>query len=245
MEAVKQELLNRKTEMENYMRFLEIMEDGSLENHFTNLNYDSVENERFIINRNKLYTTMKASVILMLYTVIESTITTCLKKIHAEIRNNNLFFGNLNEGIQKIILLYYLSIFDKKENMKSEIDSFMNFIHTLQQNKMVFLSYDDICKYYQLYSGNLDTKEIRSVLKKYEIEFDEHISELTDIKNKRNKLAHGINSFETIGRGLSIQRIQILKEKVFLCMDKVIESVEKYLINKRYLNSNNSTNSQL
>ncbi len=57
----------------------------------------------------------------------------------------------------------------------------------------VKLSYEEYTKYKtgNNFAGNLDSKEIRKIAKKYGIEFSEQCSEILTIRDKRNKLAHG------------------------------------------------------
>ena len=57
---------------------------------------------------------------------------------------------------------------------------------------------------------------------------------LLKIKNGRNNLAHGDQSFEEYGRNLAIQDIVSMKVKVFSFLDELIEKVEKYLQEQLY-----------
>lgn len=96
------------------------------------------------------------------------------------------------------------------------------------------LSYNQLCQFYSLYSGNLDSREIISVLKKYGIDFEEKASELKTIKDDRNKLAHGELTFEGVGRNLSLPQLRHMKEKTFRYMESVIDIMNAFIENEGY-----------
>ncbi|URR19196.1 hypothetical protein [Klebsiella quasipneumoniae] len=88
---------------------------------------------------------------------------------------------------------------------------------------------------YQLYSGNLDAREIRKIFAKYDIIISEGIGQnLKTIKKVRNILAHGEQAFEDYGRIIVLASLesQFSDTKEFLM--EVIKSVSKYLDQKQY-----------
>ncbi len=74
-------------------------------------------------------------------------------------------------------------------------------------------------------------------MKKYGVGFEEKISELKTIKDNRNHLAHGELTFEEVGRELSVPQLKNMKEKTFEYMEKVIDSVDAFIKEKRYKKS--------
>lgn len=82
--------------------------------------------------------------------------------------------------------------------------------------------------------SNLDTREIINVLKKYGIVYEERCSELKTIKDYRNKLAHGEDSFEEVGRNLSIPQLEEMFRKTFEYLDKMLDEIERYLSDEKY-----------
>ncbi|MBG6247075.1 MULTISPECIES: hypothetical protein [Symbiopectobacterium] len=97
------------------------------------------------------------------------------------------------------------------------------------------LSYDEMSEVYQLYSGNLDAREIRKIFTKYDIIIAEGIGQnLKTIKDVRNILAHGEQAFEDYGRMIVLTSLEshFANTKDFLT--EVIKSVSKYLDRKQY-----------
>lgn len=97
------------------------------------------------------------------------------------------------------------------------------------------LSYEDMIKYYPLYSGNLDALAIKKIFEKCGFIFEEKTTELQTVKTMRNQLAHGEASFEEVGREISSQQIEKLIEKTFDYLEKATQAVTCYLSNKNYL----------
>ena len=228
METIKSDFSTRKKEIENYINFLNIIEQSEAE--FFKLN-DQLKN----IDKISLQTTLKATSILLLYNLEESILTQCLDKIHLVICAKSIKYDQLNKDIQKLLLSYYLNSINKKNSLMNSIDESFEFVNLITQKKYFDLSYKELLKHYSLYSGNLDNKKIKNVLMKYGVSFNESFSELQDIKNKRNILAHGEESFEEVGRDISIQRIILLKNVTFSCANKIIEQVEHFISNNEYI----------
>ena len=112
------------------------------------------------------------------------------------------------------------------------------FYFLINGKNKIKLTYKSMVKTYQLFSGNLDAREILSVFKnKYGFEFNKNElkeSVLKRIREGRNDLAHGSLSFEEYGRNLTIQDIEAMKDKVFSFLDRLIEKVEIYLTKQLY-----------
>ncbi len=95
MITISNDLIIRKNEADNYIDYLKKIE-----------NLEHPEKESFLsifsdVNILSLTTCAKASIFLILYNTIESTITGCLNKIHSEIIGENLKYCDLNENIKK------------------------------------------------------------------------------------------------------------------------------------------------
>ncbi|MDU4962354.1 MAG: MAE_28990/MAE_18760 family HEPN-like nuclease [Sporomusaceae bacterium] len=225
MKTVKAECEIRKIEIANYINFIDKLEDDEF--------FQKHKNEDKI-DSTSIRTSIKASTILMLYNLVESILTKSLIKLHEVIISKNLKYEDINEAIKSMILIYYHSVMDKTENIHNSIDHIKKLVSFVRGNSAMMLSYNELSKFYTLYSGNLDSKEIISVLQKYGIKFDERASELKTIKDLRNKLAHGEASFEECGRALTIQQISAMKERTFNYIDNMIMSVEEFINQEHY-----------
>lgn len=177
----------------------------------------------------------KSSCILVLYNLIESMFSKLLKHIHDTVLNGSIMYDTLNDNIRKTILMYYESTLSNIGKNHIEIEGIF---YTHRVN----IPYKELMERYKLFSGNLDAKEIREVIKnKYGFiiknERNLNVSELLEIKNGRNKLAHGETSFRdyAIEKNLTIQDIDNLRIKVFDFLDSLIQEFESYLNSQDYL----------
>lgn len=229
MQTIKKELEERKTEIETYIQFLHRLEENESKI------FSSLSDKEQLIDKTSVQTTSKAMMILLLYNLVESMLTKCLCKIHQVICDDSVVLYQLNDSIKRMILTYYASMIYKNGIPVKSSDYIFNLVEIIQKHKKIDVSYMTLSREFPLYSGNLDTRKIKKVLSKYGISFDECVDELQDIKNKRNSLAHGEESFEEVGRDISIQRINVLKERTFYCMEKVIENVEEFIVQQHYM----------
>lgn len=220
MIAITNELNDLKNEIENLLQFEIYLENGNITLP------PSIKNTQ-------LTTSLKSSLMIMLYNAVESTITKCLSRIHQEINSGNMVYSDLTESIQKIYLTYYdrsinKSSEDKIVNWKYELINLFNDIDTIN------IPFETITQSYSLYSGNLDSRIIRQVLSKYGLNTTLQESCLQTIKNDRNSLAHGECSFEEIGRQLSYQQIEAIKEKTMIYLNSIISEINGFITNQLY-----------
>ena len=222
MQSTKNDLEMRKAEVEEVLKFLQYFETD----------FSIPSDADFSVLGVK--TSIKANIVLMLYNAVESTVTSCLKKIHERIRNDSLKYRDLSDQLKKIMAVYYGHSMEKASNMDDEMVIALRFADFVNNLGVFDVSYDELSNKYQLYSGNLDSKEINNVLKKYGIPFNEKCSELQTIKRDRNILAHGEMSFEEIGRDLSIPQLKEMSNRTFNFLNKMIDSVSFFLVNEGY-----------
>jgi hypothetical protein len=226
MRSVEREFEIRKVEIQNCINFIKKMEDDS----FSILNNEA-EN---IVDTTALRTSIKSGIIIMLYNLVESTMTMSLSKIHEALKAREVRFEELNRNLKKMIIVYYSYIFEKKRDIHNSFDHVMELIGHLRGELLLNTTYKDLSEYYPLYSGNLDGKEIKNVLSKYGIEINTRISELQTIKNLRNALAHGEQSFEEVGRGLTLQQLTVCFQRSADYLNEIINEIITYIQEESY-----------
>lgn len=222
MQSIENDLSIRREEVDSVIGYLQHMENGD------------VEYRTEVQGLTTVKTSIKAGIVLMLYNAIESTMTKCLVHLHTVLITKKLAFNHCNDNLKHLVAVYYENAREKSSDNHRKASLALEFYDYIIGNSTFNLSYEEISKFYTLYSGNLDSREIISVLEKYGIKFEERASELKTIKDFRNKLAHGENSFEEIGRELTLQHIGQLKDKTFGCLEKMIDEIKQYIKNEHY-----------
>lgn len=222
MRNVKRELLIRKEETNSLICFVKHLEESFLLETGVEYNVMTVK------------TSMKANIILMLYNAVESTLTKSLEKVHEKIKEQRLNYADLCIEIRKILAVYYGYSMEKSSNANTAMEYVLQLADFINGNICFDISYKELIQKYPMYSGNLDSREIKTVLKRYGIVYDERCSELKTIKDDRNKLAHGEDSFEEIGRNLSIPQLEEMANRTFEYLEKMVKEIECYLDEEKY-----------
>ena len=227
---VKTDFQNRKEEIEDFYKLLEnviekeaklVFSDGTKEH----INVD-------------LTATLKSAAILLLYNLVESTISNAIEKIHEVFSDENLKYKDLNEKIQDKIMRHYFSILRKSEGITEDnrIAELKLMVGIFNFGNPVNLYYQDFVKYKtgSQFSGNLDAKVIKNVVNSYGLTLAKETNELRTIKDKRNKLAHGELSFRETCNNDSMPYMKNLKDKTIEFLEEVIDLIEDYLNNQDY-----------
>ncbi|HHV17388.1 MAG TPA: hypothetical protein GXZ27_00790, partial [Thermoanaerobacterales bacterium] len=89
-------------------------------------------------------------------------------------------------------------------------------------------------------AGNLDSKIIRSICKNHGIKFSlsseaKGGNKLYTVKNKRNNLAHGSQSFSECGGEYTLNDLNEIKNQTYIFLSDILSSMEDYYNNKLYL----------
>ncbi|WP_296028669.1 MAE_28990/MAE_18760 family HEPN-like nuclease [uncultured Treponema sp.] len=171
----------------------------------------------------------KASIVLMIYNMIEGVITVILGEFFSFLIDNNICIDEQSVELKNTILQYYLIDMQKKSNKESLI-LLSNF---RSAKKIQIPQYVEFSKKINLYSGNLDAAEIRSLSKKFNVVYSGSQTDknLLYIKNIRNKLAHGELKYSEACRDKTEEEIKSYSEIAYSYLLRVIKAFEnKYNI---------------
>lgn len=221
---------SRCSEVERYISFLSIIE----ENKATAVaRYDSSTETTVIVNdaiNRELIKTMRANGYLLLYNLVESTMTNAIDAIHQSLKSDeNCCFDDLSTDFKRIIL----------ENFKkttSNANSILDGDHPIHRSILDF-GYDKK----ELFKGNIDARLIRTTAERYGFQIAEHDksisrdgARLLNVKQKRNQLAHGSISFEECGHEISTDELIQISTETKIYLDATLKGVEEYIINRTY-----------
>jgi hypothetical protein len=218
MITVTRDFETRVGEIEAYVAFLAKVDEGAfvLADSATNAAAYSSQ------DREDLLRTFKASALLLLYNLMESTVSNAVEAIYDELSSQGITFDSCRQQVRRIIL----------RNLKQhDIDALVPLLGTL--------STDVVTKTFQkrrLVSGNVDAQKIREMADEYG--FDRPAADgthLLEVKTKRNDLAHGAKSFAEVGRDYPMGEVVVIKDKVITYLRVLLQCVSDYIADKRYL----------
>ncbi|MDZ4055795.1 MAG: MAE_28990/MAE_18760 family HEPN-like nuclease [Polynucleobacter sp.] len=185
--------------------------------------------------------TLKANVVLLLYSAMEATLVQLLDEMHEAIGNNCSSADALNVDLLRVVLKTVKK--DKSATVHLSAAPLHKSLFTYwisdwqgrtsAKDKRV----DGI-------SGSVDSLVFYEQLRKFGVVEptvnDRPPTHLTDralqkVKTSRNELAHGEKSFTDLGRELSVQSLEADSVAVFDTLRKIADEVDKYLQDRRYL----------
>jgi hypothetical protein len=239
MIRVQEEFQNRVTEIEEYFDFI-----SDLDTKSTLLMQSDGKTAAYSATvQANLLRTLRASAFLLLYNVMESTVTNVVEAIFDELQAKSLSFDDCSSKVRAIVL----------DNLKA-----MGTKNSLPI--LTSIATDIVSKTFQkdeIVSGNVDAREIRKLAKGYGFnhpkapQIQQHANKrgysmmapasgsligdaLLTVKTHRNKLAHGSTSFADVGRDFTQDDIVRIKCEVIAYLDAVLQNVADYLSGQGY-----------
>lgn len=177
--------------------------------------------------------TLKGTVYILLYNLIESTMREAICLIHDTIYDRNINFDQLKKNLKHEIL----------KRLKSDAVGVEDIINKLTSKGISCgISYSTFNKR-KLFSGNIDRDEIKEKSKIYGFSTDseyihtKHGEKLSTIKQHRNDLAHGNVSFSEIGKNVSYQDLENVSLEIIAYLDSISNNIEHYIHSNGYLDS--------
>jgi hypothetical protein len=224
--TVQQEYEIRKNEINEYFSIIYQFNSG--------VKLISPDESRVVSPSNRFITVSKATIVLLLYNLVESTTTNLLNEIHNSITQSNVNYHDLIPSVQHLLITYYMLLHKKKNNVHESVKDLSTLINIVKNGMPFSLLYNEMVRYYSLYSGNIDSKKITAIFSKYGINISTSMGELKKIKDERNSISHGIVSFEECGRNLSIEYIKTVIDKTYAYFEDIINIVKQYIENTEF-----------
>lgn len=164
-----------------------------------------------------LMATMKASAVLMLYNLVESTMTNVVQAIFDHLSQKNIALTSLNDVMKALVLKNV-----KKRNPAKLVEKMR-----LCSLDVAIASFDRT----DVYSGNVDSLKIKETLTEFGVVRPGNFSEavLLEIKNIRNDLAHGAQSFADAGKNYTAQDLKTKLGKVSKVLERALNTFQNYV----------------
>ncbi len=232
MDSTKADFTKRKEEVGEYFSFLKILNM----NDSVSLEYkDPVDktNKNFPIER-RLQTIFIANTFLLLYNLVESTIRNSITEIYIKIKEDKVSYQNLSGQMKKIWLRKTRkSLVERGRNngIEGEISGI---IDNIIKKEIIELTINDT-----RISGNIDAQRIRELAKENGFDIVKDGSILKNIKEKRNFLAHGNQTFDDIGKNITYKDLDKYREDTFSYLTQVIQNIETFIEKQEYKKVNN------
>jgi len=173
--------------------------------------------------------TLRAGTFLILYNLVEASTRGAMEAIYDGITASEAPFTLLTVPLRAEVIRLF----------KKEADPATN--HTMDDFPSAFVAIA-LAHGIKL-SGNVDAKAIRELSKCYGFSHQTNSpitrdgSDLVIIKRNRNDLAHGLKTFEEIGRDHAASELLLLARRSMRYMDGILNNIASYLDGEFYLES--------
>lgn len=170
---------------------------------------------------------LRSNLILMLYNLVESSISNAIEEIHNNMHVNNTTFDSLNTELKKVLI----------KQLKNNINPH-DFVVSINN-----LAVDIVKRCFQkrkISNGNIDNKTISKLGHEYGFDVNTNYATtkngkcLEEIRGRRNDLAHGTFSFTEIGKEYTIGDLERMKYETVNYLTEILFNIDNYLINKKY-----------
>lgn len=223
MKTTNLEFESRESEVNKYMEVLCLLDKGECKIVCKDI-LGNEESKSIDVELSKI---LKANTFILLYNLIESTVTNSLNAIFLAIENENVSYDALSKEIK------YLWVRDRAKIIK-DISCAVDVIEK-NSEELVEKHFIKLTRNCVNISGNIDAQEIRKIAKQVGWEETKDGRELENIKKKRNQLAHGEYTFSAIGKDVSIKELIEIKDKTIAYLRDTLQKVALYINDKKYL----------
>ncbi len=219
MDDLLDDLGNREKEIEEYFKLINFVEGETLSNS---------NGEQFDVSP-LLIKTLKGTVFLLLYNLIESTMREAISAIHDSISSSNQGYDDVRTELQK-------ELWRRARNNNITLDDIVS--ETAGGVSINFHIATFNAK--NLFSGNITRAEIKKIAKIYG--FTERTDarktakgeRLEEVKNNRNDLAHGNKTFSGVGSVNTISELEDLYSTIIHYIYEIVDNIMDCVDNKKY-----------
>ncbi len=233
MIALKDTYENRKIEIQKFiqlMKFLEQKEMAVDEDEISFEEFFHCGDKKVSLSYQELINILKSNLSLMMYNIIEYTVSGLIDCIYDEIKVQGLSYVDVNESIRTLW---------RKTVLKAARDPGANFNTFLKKNEEIInciLSKGTLVikARESLPAGNLDGHSIKETFESHGFRIKTSSPNfrpdiLDNIKNNRNSLAHGAVSFTDAVRDDGIQDFEKYSTFIISFLQELIDGVGEYI----------------
>ena len=197
------------------------------------LDIDTNNGKIVTLDNSKFLRILKSNFLLMLYNLIEACVVSGMLEIYESLRNSNCEYSELIDEVQTLWSNYRIGEIYKSSATRSTYEKCVHdIINQVITEQPVFLNRNTLDV-----SGNLDAKRIKELCDKHHIRYIASDDDgcLRTVKEKRQNLAHGDESFGDCARDITLGQLEHIKDEVIRFIGAILSGMKVYYDNKLYL----------
>ncbi len=210
---------DRVSEIEFYYSIMVEIENGSGK-------VQTIDNSRF-------QRILKSNLLLMLYNLVEACVASGLMEIYESVKNSQIGYNELIDEVRMIWSNYEIGqLHLSGAGRKTYEEKVQTIINQVLLNQPIILHREN-----RRFGGNLDARAIRELCDKHCIRYvaSDDGGCLRTVKDKRNNLAHGDESFGDCARDMTLTDLEHIKDEVQKFIKGILDGMKVYYDNKCYL----------
>lgn len=220
----------RVQEIDLYFRMLETLEEPNLQLCYP----DRAPRHRYKTLDPEWLKTLKATAFLLIYNVVESSIRDGIGAIYEKAVADGCTVELLDQRIRNIWINQQYRAIDGGGSSVSFRNKGHDLVRIVLDRSIVELKKELVPM-----SGNLDARKIRELCDKHGLSFSNqrvaHMGDrLVTVKDKRNSLAHGEESFSECGRQHTVAELIEIKKQAIRFLRSVLRNIDRYIQAERY-----------
>lgn len=172
---------------------------------------------------------LRAGQFLILYNLVEASLRGAVEAIHDRIVTERVPLQQLTETIRRDVIRSF------KVRCDPDLHLNMNDIPI----ELVAIALDIEAGY--PFAGNVDAKKIREIAYIYGFdtttprEVTRDGADLLTVKSLRNDLAHGVKTYDEVGRNYTASDLKELSDRSVAYVEAILTAVDRFLSERRFL----------
>ncbi len=190
---------------------------------------------------------LKANCFLLLYNLVEGSLTASLNELFASIEGNGVRYSECIDIYKDVWIKYRYTGKSIDRSLVNTIETIANDVFSIarterKNEKKEIIGY---WENYQAYtntigkteiSGNIDARQIGVISKNYGFDLgrNRNCDDLLLVKRNRNRLAHGEITFSELGQDYTLEQINGIAKEVIKFMENFLNVVDEYIVQQKY-----------
>lgn len=230
MDTIIDEFEQRVGEVDSYLKLLDRMEQPGV------ILYNRAKRRRLRVFGEDSFKVMKATVFLLIYNLVESSIRSAFRRVYEKIEDEGKALGDVREELRRVWIGQQFRTFDSDSaSARNYRELVGRMAEEVLQRSVLKLSAKRLP-----ISGNLDADRIRSACKRHGVGVNVHHRakggiELGTVKEQRNALGHGSVTFTECGRQYAVSDLDRIKRQTVVFVRSILRNIKRYLEEGAYV----------
>ena len=176
---------------------------------------------------------LKSNFLLMLYNLVEACFVSGMVEIYDKLKNSNSCYTDLIYEIRSIWSNFEIGkVYSNSAARSSYENRVKEMIEHVIDRKPIILNREAMG-----INGNLDARAIKRICDQHRIRYvaEDKDGCLRLVKEKRNSLAHGDESFGDSARDMTLADLEHIKDEVINFIKSILDGMNEYFENQSFL----------